>query len=57
MKNEEVYLKAYASVLEPQRELEDYFRFTVGSEAPSGPGLPYSGRGVPGGAVRRRWGV
>ena len=27
MKYEEVYLKAYASVLEAQRGLEDYFRF------------------------------
>ena len=27
VKYEEVYLKAYASVLEAQRGLEDYFRF------------------------------
>ena len=27
MKYEEVYLKAYTSVLEAQRGLEDYFRF------------------------------
>lgn len=30
MKYEEVYLKAYASVLEAQRGLEDYFRFYNG---------------------------
>ena len=30
VKYEEVYLKAYASVLEAQRELEDYFRFYNG---------------------------
>ena len=30
VKDEEVYLKAYASVLEAQRELEDYFRFYNG---------------------------
>ena len=30
MKYEEVYLKAYASVLEAQRGLEDYFRFCNG---------------------------
>ena len=31
VKYEEVYLKAYASVLEAQRGLEDYFRFYTGS--------------------------
>lgn len=30
VKYEEVYLKAYASVLEAQRGLEDYFRFYNG---------------------------
>ena len=30
VKYEEVYLKAYASVLEPQRGLADYFRFCNG---------------------------
>ena len=30
VKYEEVYLKAYASVLEAQRRLEDYFRFYNG---------------------------
>ena len=30
VKYEEVYLKAYASVLEAQRALEDYFRFYNG---------------------------
>ena len=47
VKYEEVYLKAYASVLEAQRGLEDYFRFLQRAQAPPGPGLPDSGRGVP----------
>ena len=47
VKYEEVYLKAYASVLEAQRGLEDYFRFYNGARAPPGPGLPDSGGGVP----------
>ena len=55
VKYEEVYLKAYASVLEAQRGLEDYFRFYNGLrpyQAPrswpgAGSGLPYPGRGVP----------
>ena len=50
VKYEEVYLKAYASVLEAQRGLEDYFRFYNGAQAPSGPGLPDSDRGLPWGA-------
>ena len=41
VKYEEVYLKAYASVLEAQRGLEDYFRFTTtrGPVKPPGRGL------------------
>ena len=58
VKYEEVYLKAYASVLEAQRGLEDYFRFYNGlrpHQAPrswpgAGSGLPDPGRGVPWGA-------
>ena len=46
VKYEEVYLKAYSSVLEAQRGLGDYFRFLQRSQAPPGPGLPDSGRGV-----------
>ena len=49
VKYEEVYLKAYASVLEAQRGLEDYFRFYNGlrpHQASSGPGLPDPGRSV-----------
>ena len=50
VKYEEVCLKAYTSALEAQRGLEDYFRFYNGAQAPSGPGLPDPGRGVPWGA-------
>ena len=57
VKYEEVYLKAYASVLEAQRGLEDYFRFYNGLRASSGPGLPDSGRGVLWGTGSRRRGV
>ena len=53
VKYEEVYLKAYANVLEAQRELEDYFRFYNGLS----PGLPDPGRGVPWGAGSHGRGV
>ena len=40
VKYEEVYLKAYASVLEAQRRLEGYFWFLQRTQVPPGPGLP-----------------
>ena len=53
VKYEEVYLKAYASVLDAQRGLEDYFRFYNGLSptrppacAGAGSGLPDPSRGV-----------
>ena len=39
VKYEEVYLKAYASVLDAQRGLEDYFRFYNGLRPHQAPGL------------------
>ena len=50
VKYEEVYLKAYASVLEAQRGLEDYFQFYNGLRPHQALRLPDSGRGVPQGS-------
>ena len=46
VKYEEVYLKAYATVLEAKRGLEDYFRVYNGLR----PCSTDTGRGIPGGA-------
>ena len=57
VKYEEVYLKAYASVLEAQRGAGRLFPVLQRAQAPSGPGLPDSGRGVLWGAESGRRGV
>ena len=48
VKYKEVYLKAYASVLEAQRGLEDYFRFYNGLRPHQTPrSWPGAGSGLP----------
>ena len=60
VKYEEVYLRAYASVLEAQRRLEDYFRFYNGLRPHQAPGyrtLAEVFQGEPGIVEGGVWGV
>ena len=57
VKYEEVYLKAYASVLEAQRGAGRLLPVLQRTQAPSGPEVPDTSRGLPRGAGCRRRGL